>query len=63
MVALFFSGATAQAKSEDLSVMSFNLRGKETDEAFPVKKSREKSLRFRVGMDRTSFCSVYCFYK
>ena len=33
MVALFFSGATAQAKSEDLSVMSFNLRGKETDEA------------------------------
>ena len=33
MMALFFSGAAAWAKSEDLSVMSFNLRGKETDEA------------------------------
>ena len=33
MVALFFTGTTALAKSEDLSVMSFNLRGKETDEA------------------------------
>lgn len=31
-------------------------RGKETDEAFPVKESREKSLSFGVGMDRTRFC-------
>lgn len=31
--ALVFSGATAQAKSEDLSIMSFNIHGQEKDEA------------------------------
>ena len=33
VVALVFSGATARAKSEDLSVMSFNIHGLEKDEA------------------------------
>ena len=33
MVTLVLSGVTAGAKSEDLSVMSFNLRGKEVDES------------------------------
>ena len=33
VAALVLSSAAAQAKSEDLSVMSFNIRGMEKDEA------------------------------
>ena len=33
VAALVFSGATAGAKSEDLSIMSFNIHGLEKDEA------------------------------
>ena len=33
VVALVLSGATAGAKSEDLSLMTFNIHGQEKDEA------------------------------
>ena len=65
--ALVFSGATAKAKTEDLSVMSFNIHGQEKDEAGDFswearKKGCMKAIR-KYDPDVLFLQEAYAYHK